>query len=965
MVRRNSSRFQPRAALRKSKSASSVGTRNASSLTTVEPSTACSVAHIAARLSFTKSLVESSENQRSASISASSSTYGLARSRSFMNGPDHVSCGVEKRGPAVDVAETQLCQKRSVRFTGPAALKKTDLATRAHETWTNHGCSSGLTHLDLFTAQSPKSSPSPRYDGFWLEEHSIDLNSRLETTVCGGLDPFFYPSPIHKLRKSRSMFTTSEILSDHRSDSSASGNTDWNPHELARQMAIRKENSSLRSPKSMSFLRTHAAKEASARGHSYSSLSTSPNKALLGGSTRLKSRPSMFFQSKNKQKSSLTEIRTSLRNSSSNSMPIPATISSTASSFSKATGLRNVARKVSRRMKSKFRGMFGRIKKQSETVDYTGNTEPSIRQQSQLSQLSLEEEASLSRVRSHVPSLRSVVSDQYLTPRQGNLEVVDDGVQQTDGERSRVTSWTNSSIHTVASTQDAEWESQRLSVIDEGGSNLQALDRWRSSEDEVRAYSALVQRLDDMQKQQILDAHSGDDTAAINCQSDMIESQLASHAKAKIEHRTFLNEEKIHEHASEADMVRQSRSRECSEVISPAGHLFRTHSPYRMALRQSMRVQNRSLNIKPPSVRYLSSLSALSLPTRRSSPNESDHEFHLSSAESVYSSLSDFHERDRDLDIQKEEPVFDHSTTVLTPCIYEASVASVHDELNESDRRTVSTASSVEWKTWLSAKVSMLEGSSQSCNALGGDEQMWNPWTVIGHVREDAEIEPTINPSDASDTVTNSPVRSLVTEEAALAPPLIQNIVLDDDVNHKKYTTLTFDENFHPALNKSGKQTDDLTKTTKINLGSVSSLSNSKGSVACEMACRGISTPQKRRTSPHTLNELRSNIKSYEFSAEETSSLQSSPGLSTAVQRQFGTIATGSPRRRSIRGGKEPTLGRTLRAVASLDNCQSRNGLDAQAMGSKRMVELFLSSRQAKRGARGQGDASEWFTAFL
>lgn len=890
MFRRNSSRFQHRAALRKSKSTSSVGTGNASGLTIIEPTTACSDAHIAARLSFTKSLVESSENQCSAAISASSYTYGLTRSRSFMHGPDHVSCGAEKRDPAVDIAETKLCRKRSVRFTGPTSLKKTGLATRAHETWTNHGGSSGLTHLDLFTAQSPKSLPLPRYNGFWLEEHSIDLDPRLETTVCGGPDPSFPPNPVHELRKSRSMFTTSEILSDGRSNSGTSGDTDWNSRALARHMDIRKENSLLKSPKSMSFLPTHVAKEASTRGHSHDSLSTPPSKALLGGSTRLKSRPSIFFRSKNKQNTSLTEIRTSLRNSSSNSMPIPPTISSAASSLSKATGLRNVARKVSRSMKSKFRGVFSRIRKQSETVDYTGNTESSIRQQSQLS---LEEEASLPRVGSHVHSLRSAVSDQSLNPRRGNLEVVDDGVEQTGGDRSRVTSWTNSSTHTAASTQDAEWEPQRLSVIDEGGNNFQSLDRWRSSEDEVRAYSALVQRLDDMQKQQILDTHSGGETAATNCQSNLIQSQFVSHANARIEQRTFINEEQIHEHASEADMVRQPRSREGSEAISPASNLFRTHSPYRRSLRQSMRVEDRSSNIKPLSVRYLSSLSALSLPTRRPSPNESDHEFHASSAESVYSSFSDSHERERELHIQTEEPGFDHPTTVLTPCLYEASGSSIHDELNETGQRTLSTASSVEWKTCLSAKVSRLEGSSQSCNTVGEEEQIWNPWTVMAHVREDAEIEPTINSSDASDTVTNSPVRSLVTEEAALALPLTQNIVFDDDVNHKKYTTLTYDENFHPALKKSGKLTEDLTTTPKSNLDTISSLSISKGSVAWEMMCRDISTSQNPRTSPHTFSELRSNIKPYELSAEEASSPQSSPACALRCRDNLGTLQQG------------------------------------------------------------------------
>ncbi|KAM3506359.1 hypothetical protein MY10362_002418 [Beauveria mimosiformis] len=541
---------------------------------------------------------------------------------------------------------------------------------------------------------------------------------------------------------------------------------------------------------------------------------------------------------------------------------------------------------------------------------------------------------------------------------------MEDGTQQTDGERSRVTSWTDSSTHTVVSTTlDAEWEPQRLSVIDEGGHAVSTLERWRSSEDEERAYSALVQRLDDMQKQQNREASFrgeglndnfggsiGQSTAGIDATISAVTSNGGTQGETEYNYNGRVIP---HEYDLETGPFFSATN---SEMTSPTGHLFRTQSPYRRALRKSMRIQERSSSIKPVNLRYLSSLSALSLPTRRSSPEGSERDVRLSSAESVYSNMSASPGQSGNSESPFDMGEFD--TIMLSSPHNQEREAAMTDTLGRSHQREVSTASSVEWKTWLSAKVSKLEDCGEATKVLG-EEQTWNPWSAMGHVRENAEIGPYSNTSDTSDADNGSFHGNRNGQLEMSAPPATQSIVIEDDIAYHSHRMLTHDENAPPEYKT--KKAEDFEQHPKA-IRSVSSLPNVNLSEGYETRCRKSITPQKPKESPSALTDSPSRPKKAYMNSGAASSLKSSPGLSAAVRRQFGTVATGSPGRRSIRGGEDMAQSRVVREATSFDDCQFGRGLDAQAMGSKRMVELFLNSRKTKRTPDAGAD---WPGAFV
>ncbi|KAJ6781732.1 hypothetical protein PWT90_05229 [Aphanocladium album] len=947
MFRRNS-RLEHRGALRRSKSTGSVSTNHFRNLASIEPHVAHRDAHIAARISFTKAR-EESEKSNSMGIPASPSTYALTRSDSFMLGPYVLSYNGDKSEAAIEVADSSLCRQRSIRFTGPTARKKRELAARANGSWADQSDSSSRMQSSAFGGHLPRSSPLVGHacDEYWLDR-SVDFDSKHEETLCESESSYF-PIQGQRLRKSRSMFTGSFMSSECHSGDAATA-ISWNAEAPTKHAVVGTGKSSLRSPKSMSFLRLNTNRGPTMRRQQENSIARSPSKLSLQGSVRLKSRPSMFFRGKNKWNASLTEIKTSMRNSSNNSMPMPSTVSSTASSLSKGSGLRKAARKVSKSMKSKFRGIFGLSRKTEETIATNTTDTSSIHH----SKLSLQEETSMSRVKSYVPSPHSVASEHCLQARQGSVEVIEDGTQQTDGERSRVTSWTNSSTHTVVSSSlDAEWEPQRLSVIDEGGYAGSTLERWRSSEDEERVYSALVQRLDDMHKQQ------NRESTFRNASSTEV-SDFGAHTKAAASTSEVIPSQ------SECNLVEVAAARDNdtesvrfssggnSGVTSPAGHLFRTQSPFRRALQHSMRIQERSSSIKPINVRYLSSLSALSLPTRKSSPNGSEHDIHLSSAESIYSNLSNSPSK---ANISESPYNLDEFDTVTLSSPEAGGETSAAEAMEKTHQREVSNASSVEWKTWLSAKVSKLEECGQASKVLS-EEQTWNPWSTMGHVRENAEIAPNSSPlyaSDADESVQDAHAGVLDIP----APPATQSIVIEDDATHHNHRSLTYDENAPPEYHMS---TENGEKNPKTVIRSVSSLPNVKPGDVCEAARRKSITPKKQTSSPSAPTESPSRARKSYLNSGAPSSLKSSPGLSAAVRRQFGTVATGSPRRRSIRGGEDMAQGKTVREVASFEDYKFRRGLDAQAMGSKRMVELFLNSRKKKRTPDSK---TEWSDAFV
>ncbi|KAK3180479.1 hypothetical protein K4F52_008207 [Lecanicillium sp. MT-2017a] len=514
--------------------------------------------------------------------------------------------------------------------------------------------------------------------------------------------------------------------------------------------------------------------------------------------------------------------------------------------------------------------------------------------------------------------------------------------------------------------QDGEWEPQRLSVIDEG-INLQSSQRWQTATGNERIYSALVKRLDDMSKQQTSENH----TESTHGTQD---SEALYHGKhdtrssfyTRDDDDVFRDAEKSPQFCCSGtqpvsldEAVTKWKAETASAgppgspetVTSVSNYLFRTQSPYKRALRQSINASNEEQH-RAINVRYLSSLSALSLPTRRPTPDNTEGDFRLTSAESVYSRSSDNetillgHNQEGEQqpqDIGAEE-LCDNGSSSPT----------------QAHLREVSSASSVEWKTWLSANVSKLEAGTGSKEFA--DAQAWNPWITIGHVREQAEIEPILCQSRLSSQASISSCDYIDNAETMKTDSIKQNAN-----QHAKPTfseaapQQTLDENKHPAsANRSkgiyecndGHENNTAASPGNV-LRAVSSLPNVRRNKATDSP-RYWATPQascgKKVSGEWVIDEEAPHRTALSpVKSGPGSSAKSTPGLTAAVTRQFGTASTGSPRRRGGRYGMDPKMA----GVSPHQRSISGGVSDAQVMGSKRMVELFLSSRRNKIAGNG------------
>ncbi|KAI8673074.1 hypothetical protein NCS56_00772500 [Fusarium sp. Ph1] len=413
------------------------------------------------------------------------------------------------------------------------------------------------------------------------------------------------------------------------------------------------------------------------------------------------------------------------------------------------------------------------------------------------------EEASMFRVASHMPSLHDVPSNQQLRSTKGSVESLEIGEQHTSDERSRVTSWTNSVTNTVSSMgMLGEWERQRLSVIKENGMHISSSsvrptgleghetgsqDIWSGTEiDSERVYSALMKKLGEISPEQksiqaklhadnpplisVPDRNSSthhtgflqrtastircvradDDvfqdredrssfSSSRSCERIAVDLTDSHSAAATLTRETTTGLTASDDRGTQSESGRTSviSTREPPKAImqrssaffaSPTCHSFRSPSPYRRALRESLKSSPEREHMGLAGTKYLHSLSALSLPTRRNSTG-SDWDTQLGDAESVYSCAT--------------EDARPSITRPGTSGPVEGAATRIAGGLPScrlvQHQRDVSTASSVEWKTWLSSKVSKLEGPSTPTKAdtYGQNTGILPP---LGHVREGAEV---------------------------------------------------------------------------------------------------------------------------------------------------------------------------------------------------------------------------------
>ncbi|KAL7953936.1 hypothetical protein V8C34DRAFT_295723 [Trichoderma compactum] len=1006
MLRRNSCRSQNRP-LSRSRSSASIVRNPVHELTSIEPYVAERDAYLAATLSYNRAQPQS-------------------------NGGGKIS---------------RLQRQQSVRFVGPNAQPQRRLATRA-----------SMALVSNINMPRPPVGPHPHHlppASFESREDAASLSYA-------------------RLRKSRSMYTPSIAKTPNYSMENSEHPdmfNGWVPTPRYSSL-VRKENEpfrssggpTLRTPKSMGFLSSDCDRSMSRTSISsgHESVQRTQNRLYEPPerSSRLQSRPSTFFQSSYRHAPNPTSFPKSLRGSSNNTSVVssehvyganfPPIIPS------QPPGLRTKARKISKSLKSRLKGFFSRPKNRNDLADQTGEHPQDLESDDggcyrAQTPAQLPQEASLYRVVSHMPSFHAVPPSQQPRSRQASLGTIEPEDNALDDDKSRVTSWTNSTADTIANQpRSANWSRQYPSDFQQDGTeaafspyNQTSMYHNNGSNagpivNSDRVYSALMKRLretngyrnqslgEGQRPSDSVDANSMRSTSTIRRQAcqptyegsahtirhvqyednifqDSTEGSTASHyssesTKSVIRRRQSSDSLQNYGHetcpspgygggsgvspdrndmkplaAGESQKPTLS-GRSSAFFASPTCHLFRTTSPYRRALQESMKAAQADDQLQTPNAKDLSALSAISLPTRRPSTEDSDDDVRAAYAESVYSNSSE------------ENAPHVYSTSSASRSTEDEPGSQVHGDatifLNTERRqlppsshsRDSSSASSVEWKTWLSANVSKLETPPTTLKPEFPQEPS-SAHQAFSHFREKAEIETEVESDEdeypqvtagaglppmlapSKDYGSTSVLTAMVIEQSHLANPW------------RPQSTTTTNENsplVSGARPKSLHGKDASPMAAKDNLRTIPSVPNVNTCVAnldsLVIEPRTSSLNTCSRPFDPVREEARLKRRSRTRLGANDASAKSSPGFTTALERQFGVSRTGSPR---VWKAEEPSGELGSEADPGIDEL-GRRDFDAQTMGSRRMVDLFLSSRQQRvAGSQARQSSDSLSAAFV
>lgn len=531
MLRRNSSKSSRRSRLSRSKSTSSITRNPVQDLQLFDPVIAERDAHIAARLSYQRAHNQTMAYPQGDGRSGPSNTSSALRfERSNSNRLKARSEGAASRQGILDDNTDDihgLKHQKSIRFAGPSARPRRNLASRA----TEHQMPTSSSVSKLSMAETTIVHRGSRNFGSRNRDSSFTLTSVSPLHSLASEHGVSQPDDVQsqrQVRKSRSMFTSSDQF-DSLFQSTVKEDKDGQDTvpSRSRYAVLNKENEratpplsttpSLRAPKSMSFLRSRRDHSSSQSGTRLDNdlavqLAREKFKEQVESQSKLKSQPSLFFRSKNRRTESSMGLRKSLRNSSNTSAALSSAFSGDSLSVPKAGSLRTTARKVSQTLKTKFKGIFGRKSSEGSAVGARDSDgESSFNLPAPLGRD--REEASMSRGPSRIASIQEMQPCQRIRSCEGSIESCDEEDGRSD-ERSRVTSWTDSVTNTMMSQPACgDWERQRLSVIKENGMHVSspAIDRrginyavveQPSPVDSQRVYSALMRRANEAQRRE-------------------------------------------------------------------------------------------------------------------------------------------------------------------------------------------------------------------------------------------------------------------------------------------------------------------------------------------------------------------------------------------------------------------------------------------------------------------------------
>ncbi|KAG8674196.1 hypothetical protein FPOAC2_00182 [Fusarium poae] len=579
-----------------------------------------------------------------------------------------------------------------------------------------------------------------------------------------------------KVRKSRSMMTPSHHASDMRPRSSPlppASNDE-------RLKDARPKSAALRAATSMSFLRSRRKTAVSRVSHvevSDAHVEVS-DAALRLARQRFQQiqeeeakKESTLSRPKTRESQRSTTLRKSLRNISNNSTAF--SFSTNSAHVSKQHGIRDTARKVSHGLRSKLRGLFGKGKSEdSEQQEHDQcATERDSDEESCLHVGDTEttEEASMFQVTAHVPSLHDVPSNKKLRSRKGSVESFADGDHCVSDDRSRVTSWTN-----TVTSQGTIGERQRLSIIKENGAHATENDFKRWPQSTIRC----VQPNDDVCKD-----HERQSSISSSVTEVPDKDSYATEMTSGQGHTWDWSDDKP-EHTgaqlNELDPHKTISHRSSAFFGSPSRQSFRSPSPYRRALREMN--SSEEINGGLLGSQYLHSLSTLNLPARQYSNPGSEKDFYATDVDSVYSFSAD--------DATPVPPAVGSNVLEQSPgrryTRQPSPEITIYAPAHEHQRDT-STASSVEWKTWLSSKVSKIEGPSTPTRRMQENGAL----PPLGHLRELASMgsTPELSVSTAKCTPNRSPLGSVKGNAQAFP---------DSNSPTRRQVGIGYDENLAP-----------------------------------------------------------------------------------------------------------------------------------------------------------------------
>ncbi|VUC20766.1 unnamed protein product [Clonostachys rosea] len=745
------------------------------------------------------------------------------------------------------------------------------------------------------------------------------------------------PSSYRKLRKSKSMFTTThQPDTGHRSLISQKYRK-WTGVKTPRYNALNKENSntprddpvSLRAPKSMSFLRGRQGlpviqSTSRAQNDLAVQLARDTFRQQVEQQSRLKSHPSDIFRAKTRRMDGSFGIRRSLRNSSNSSGPLPFSASRETLVIPKQGALRNTARKVSKSLKSKIKGFFSRKSSQGDETSQEEGEEPASLQHSddeishQIEDTHLNEKASMSQGASRMASLHAIPSSQHIRSCRVSIESCDWEETASVEEKSRVTSWTDSLTNTLGSQSgfgDREWK--RLSPT--SFSHTQPSDTSSARNGEFDCHHIYSDLASGEAREHETGTHkqesgcirslrraqsrsgsinqlgsSGWSPPTIRCVSaeddDVFQDKSRATKESSIPGIPETTSEPLGSSGSELEVQklaaenkyaqpdqpekassatsrdggscrRRMVDRSSAFFASPSSHLFRTTSPFRRALRENMCAAKRSSEHRSTtSTDYLDSISKFTLPPRQPSSRGSPTLAQREDLESIYSpdgaNGSENHwKRDDCLSAFPDPP---SSRNACGQNAFPNFASLAEDPWASKGQREVSGVSSVEWKASLSTDIARLETIP---GALPTTLQATPTVPVLGnHVREMAQIE------CSPDFGCSSPIELSKRASDEASDPVKGN----STPSHERGPSI--------KRTNSGEKNEQLLENERPN----SQIHSNQLTYESSPSQRDQLYMKRRQR-----NRL---AKGSDLSAK------SSPGLTRAVERQFGKIITGSPR---------------------------------------------------------------------